>query len=173
MGVKSLIRDATINYKINKYIKNGMRIGQKCEFIRPVFTIGEPYLVEIGNNVLISFGVSLLTHDAGTHAIPKLKEYEKIIKFGKIEIGDNCFIGCRSVIMPNVKIGSNCIVGAGSVVTKSFPDNCVIAGSPAKIITSLDEYSKKCLAQTPDYNVSNFKINKQQEVLKHYNTVTK
>ena len=45
--------------------------------------------------------------------------------------------------MPNVTLGDNVIVGANSTVTKSFPDNVVIAGSPAKLIAKTDEYLKK------------------------------
>ena len=42
--------------------------------------------------------------------------------FGKIKIGNNCFIGMGAIILPNVEIGNNCIVGAGAVVMNSFPD---------------------------------------------------
>jgi acetyltransferase-like isoleucine patch superfamily enzyme len=49
-------------------------------------------------------------------------------------IGKNCFIGGRSIIMPGVQIGDSCIVGAGSVVTKSVPDNCIVAGNPARVL---------------------------------------
>lgn len=56
---------------------------------------------------------------------------------GPVIIGDNVWVGAGSCILPNVTIGNNCIIGANSVVTKSFPDNCVIAGNPAKIIKQL------------------------------------
>lgn len=49
-------------------------------------------------------------------------------------IGDNCFIGGGARILPGLHIGNNCIVGAGAVVTKDVPDNCIVAGNPAKII---------------------------------------
>lgn len=49
-------------------------------------------------------------------------------------IGDNVNIGVHAVVIGNIKIGNDCVIGAGSVVTKSFPDNSVIAGVPAKII---------------------------------------
>lgn len=49
-------------------------------------------------------------------------------------IGDNVNMGVHAVVIGNIKIGNGCIIGAGSVVTKSFPDNSVIAGVPAKII---------------------------------------
>lgn len=46
----------------------------------------------------------------------------------------NIFIGANAVIIGDVHIGNNVKIGAGSVVTKSIPDNCVVAGNPAKII---------------------------------------
>jgi acetyltransferase-like isoleucine patch superfamily enzyme len=49
-------------------------------------------------------------------------------------IGQNCFIGARSIILPGVEIGDNCVVGTGSVVTKNVPANCIVAGNPARII---------------------------------------
>lgn len=63
--------------------------------------------------------------------------------FGRIEIGNNCFIGARCIIMPGVTIGDNCIVGAGSVVTKSIAPNTVVAGNPARPITDIDTYKNK------------------------------
>ena len=55
-----------------------------------------------------------------------------------IYIGENCWIGMNSVILPGVTLGEHTIVGAGSIVTKSFEEgNCVIAGNPAKLIRKL------------------------------------
>lgn len=47
--------------------------------------------------------------------------------------------------MPGVSIGNHVIIAAGSVVTKSFPDNVVIAGNPANVISSIDNYIQKNL----------------------------
>lgn len=49
-------------------------------------------------------------------------------------IGDYCFIGMESVILPGIRIGNHCIIGAGSVVTKDVPNNTIVAGNPAKTI---------------------------------------
>ncbi len=62
---------------------------------------------------------------------------------GTIEIGDNVFIGARSIILYNVKIGNNCIIGAGSIVTKDIPDNSVAVGVPAKVIGKYEDIVKK------------------------------
>ena len=56
------------------------------------------------------------------------------VDLGCIEVGDNCYFGSGSIILGPVKIGNNVIVGAGAVVTKDLPDNCTVAGVPAKII---------------------------------------
>lgn len=59
-----------------------------------------------------------------------------------VRIGDNCWIGMNSMILPGVELKDNTIVGAGSVVTKSFDmGNIVIAGNPAKIIKIIDKKS--------------------------------
>lgn len=58
----------------------------------------------------------------------------------EIIIGNNCWIGMNSVILPGVKLANHIIVGAGSVVTKSFEEeNIMIAGNPAKKIKSIAE----------------------------------
>ena len=63
--------------------------------------------------------------------------------FGKVKIGNNVYIGNNSLIMPGVTIGCNVLVAAGSVVTHSVPDNVVIGGNPARIISTFDDYYKK------------------------------
>ncbi|WP_333658280.1 acyltransferase [Flavobacterium sp.] len=52
-----------------------------------------------------------------------------------IKIGKNCWLGANSVILPGVELGDNVIVAAGAVVTKSFSNNLVIGGVPAKILS--------------------------------------
>jgi acetyltransferase-like isoleucine patch superfamily enzyme len=49
-------------------------------------------------------------------------------------IGQRCFIGGRSIVLPGVTIGNQCIIGAGSVVTKDIPAHSIAAGNPAKVI---------------------------------------
>ncbi len=80
--------------------------------------------VHVGAYSYIAFEARILTHDR-TRGL-YLDTY----------VGDNCFVGGNSLILPGVRIGDNCVVGAGSVVTKSVPANCVVAGNPARILKS-------------------------------------
>ena len=63
--------------------------------------------------------------------------------FGKVVIGDYVYIGSNALIMPGVTIGDHVLVAAGSVVTKSIPPEVVVAGNPAKILCTIDEYYKR------------------------------
>lgn len=107
-------------------------------------------LISLGNNVHLASGVHFVTHDV-THSM--LNRSDKALSFSKgkkysekvgcIDIGDNVFIGSGTYITYNVKIGSNVIIGACSLVNKDVPDNCVVAGVPAKVIKSFDVFLEK------------------------------
>lgn len=102
-------------------------------------------MMRIGDNVYIAAGCSFLTHDGAFSWMTRkmgVRE-ERTDKFGLITIGNNCFIGAGSTILPNVKIGNNCIVGAAAVVTKSVPDNSVVGGNPAKVICTVENYFER------------------------------
>lgn len=118
-------------------------IGEYCWY-EPRRLPSEPQLVSLGNNVNIATDVAILNHDILFHLINN-KYGEKVTKIhrGGVQIGDNVFIGGRSVILGDVKIGSNVIIGAGSVVTKDVPDGVIVAGVPAKVIGSFDDTVEK------------------------------
>lgn len=58
------------------------------------------------------------------------------------EIGDDVLIGANAVILEGVKVGNGSVIAAGSIVTKDVPSGVVVAGSPAKIIKSVDDHTK-------------------------------
>ena len=64
-------------------------------------------------------------------------------RIGCIEIGDNVFVGSGTHILYDTKIGNNVIIGTFSVVTHDIPDNSVVAGVPARVIGTFDDYVKK------------------------------
>jgi acetyltransferase-like isoleucine patch superfamily enzyme len=55
-----------------------------------------------------------------------------------VEIGDNCFLGIGTVVLPNVRIGKHVITGARSVITRDVADYSVVAGAPARIVSRYD-----------------------------------
>ena len=86
-------------------------------------------MIEIKNNVCVSIDVKFVTHDFSVKKVLP----DKANLFGKIEIGNNCFISERSTLLYGVELADNIIVAAGSVVTKSFTEsNIIIGGNPAK-----------------------------------------
>ena len=127
-------------WNVEKAREIGVKVGQNCRFYS-MNVFSEPYLLEIGNDVIISGEVIFTTHDGGIYLlkdeIPNIRGY-----YGRIKIGNNCFIGMGAIILPNVEIGNNCIVGAGSVVAQSFSDNSVIMGNPANVVFKVDMYKK-------------------------------
>ena len=54
-----------------------------------------------------------------------------------VHIGENCWIGAGTIIVPGVTIGDNTVIGAGSVVTKDIPANCVAVGCPCRILRQI------------------------------------
>lgn len=84
--------------------------------------------------------------------------------FGRIEIGDNCFIGAHAIVMPGVSICANTIVAAGSVVTRSVHDeNTIIGGNPAVEISSWDKYMERNIRFA--HNVTGMSYNQKKDYL--------
>ena len=120
--------------------KIGMTIGNGTYIFSDELETAEPYLVSIGDNTMISAGVRFTTHDASaSFYLPDASDL-----FGRITIGNHCFLGMGAIILPGVTLADDCIVAAGSVVTKSFTEaGAVIAGNPARKISTIDELREK------------------------------
>ncbi|MFP8643707.1 acyltransferase [Priestia aryabhattai] len=121
----------------------GVNLGEGCQIYSNVTFGSEPYLIEIGNRVRITNGVIFITHDGGMWVLRNNGLLKDADAFGKIKIGNNVHIGINAVIMPGVKIGDNVVVGVGAVVTKDIPSNSIVAGIPAKVIKTIDDYYDK------------------------------
>lgn len=117
----------------------GVKLG-KNNFIASRFWSTEPYLITIGDYCQITSGVYIHTHGGGN---PVRNIIPKFDCFGKVSIGNYVYLGTGSQVMPGVTIGNNVLVAAGSIVTKSIPDGVVVAGNPARIICSIEEYIEK------------------------------
>jgi acetyltransferase-like isoleucine patch superfamily enzyme len=95
----------------------------------------------IGENVSIAQNVNIMV-DSGPNASPAMQKIFPIEK-GPINIGNNCWLGASTIIMPNVTLGEYCIVAANSFVSKSFPAFSIIGGNPARLIRSFTEDEKE------------------------------
>lgn len=154
-GIKSiidkLIQKAVYRYRSSSesyvgYLRNiGVKVGERVNFFNPQSTIVDiqnPHLLEIGDDVQITANVNILTHDFSWSVLKK-KYGEVIGGVGPVTIGNNVFIGMNTTVLKNTSIGDNVIIGANSLVSGKFPSDCVIAGNPAKVIMTIDEYYEK------------------------------
>jgi len=135
------LRRRFYNRALKKCGKN-LVVGFGTIFSYPIAELGNDLVIEdncvisrcvIGNNVTIASDVSLMSgaHHHGTSRtdIP-IREQPGTPK--TICIGDDVWIGTRSVIMGDV--GTGCVIGAGAVVTKPIPEYSIAVGVPAKVI---------------------------------------
>ena len=121
---------------VEKLRSLGATIGENVDIIDASIDMGTPFMLTIGDNVTIT-NCRILTHDAST------KKALGYTKTGKVTIGNNVFVGADSIILPNTVIGNNVIIGAGAVVAFDIPDNSVVVGNPARIVTTYEEYINK------------------------------
>ena len=147
--------------------ERGVKIGENTDIINSYIDGCHGFLITIGNNVTIT-NATILAHDAST------KKFIGYTKVGRVDIGDNVFIGFGSIILPGTKIGNNVIVGAGTIVAKDVPDNSVVIGNPFRVVCSFDEYIEKNKSQLnikPTYNTLFCdKTNEEKELM--YNELT-
>lgn len=127
-------------WSLEKQAKHAGVVMGNDNFVASHFWYTEPYLITVGSHCQITGEVRLLTHGGGNVMRDKYPDFDS---FGRVTIGDYVYLGNRVMVMPGCTIGNHVIVAAGSVVTKSVPDNVVVAGVPAHIVCSLDEYCNK------------------------------
>ena len=136
--IKELVYRLRGEYTTEKLVSMGMKVGPHFKRLNGV--ILDPahcWLIEMGEHVTLAPRVHILCHDAST------KDFLNYTKIGRVTIGDHVFVGAETVILPGVTIGSNVIIGANSTVTKDIPSGSVAAGSPARVICTLEAYLAK------------------------------
>lgn len=116
-------------------IRQGLIVGKRFVMLEDV--IIDPshcWLITIGDDVTFAPRVHILAHDAST------KRHLNYTRLGKVAIGNRVFVGASALILPGVTIGSDVIIGAGSVVTADVSPGAVVAGNPARVICSLEDF---------------------------------
>lgn len=160
-----------LEYKQKRFLQKlknrGLVMGKNIIIADSIFL--DPshcFLISIGDDCVFAPGVRLIAHDASTY------RYLGYTKIGKIRIGNKCFLGDGVAVLPNVTIGDGAIVGTGSVVIKDVPAGMVVAGNPAKIICSVEEYVDKVKKMSEgkkifgeEYFIGNLTVTKRREML--------
>lgn len=116
--------DSSIEIKDDCWVSNNSALISEGGGIR----IGKGTLV--GNNVEI--------YDSDFHNLAPSMRMSGKPEIGKVDIGENVFIGSHVIILKGVSVGRNSVVGAGSVVTGAIPEDCIAGGNPCKVIRRLE-----------------------------------
>lgn len=142
--------------------REGIKMGNKCICFGKVDFGSEPYLISLGDNVMISDNVHFVNHDGGILILDVNGWLPNSDIFGRITVGNNVFIGRDATILKGVHIGNNVIIGAGAVVSKDCEDNSIYAGIPARKIKTLQEYYENVKDK------ADFTLNYSPEAKKEY-----
>lgn len=153
---KSRIEAAALARRWARLRAQGMHIGQGVNL--PASTTIDSshcFLISIGDWCGFGSDCLILAHEG------QFDEFLDAGRIGRVVIHPHSHIGSRSVILPGVEIGPRTIVGANSVVTRTLPPDSVCAGSPAKVICSLEEYLSRhraALTQRPTFPYREYDI---------------
>ena len=119
-------------------VKRGLKLGRNVFIGHGVYI--DPshcWLIEIGDDSKITLNTIILAHDG----LPRERlGYSRI---ARVHIGREVFIGCGSIILPGVTIGDGAVVAAGSIVSTNVAPGALVAGNPAKAISTVDDYLAK------------------------------
>ena len=144
-NIKKKLAFRTSEGALNWYRSKGVKIGEGTLIHRPstvTIDISRPELIRIGENVLLHKGLTLMAHDYASRVFLNLYS-DFIPSHGHIIIGNNVWFGQNCTVLKGVTIGDNSIIGYGSTVLHDIPANSVAAGTPAKVICTLEQYYEK------------------------------
>lgn len=139
-------------------LKAGIRVGQDSEVLLGdnVSTTSsvdisavEGASVTLGNDVMIAIGVRIRSDDG--HPIFDVNDGKRVNVSRSIEVGNHVWLGIDSLLLGGAKIGDGSVVGARALVTQEFPNNCVVAGVPAKMIRKDIAWERPHLSVVPPY----------------------
>ncbi|MBS0881305.1 acyltransferase [Pantoea sp. JGM49] len=138
-------------------LKGTIRVGEDAQVIigknvtsSPVYISAvEGAKISIGDDCMISTSVIIRSDDS--HPIFDVRTGKRVNPARDVVIGNHVWIGERAVILGGSVVGNGSIVGIGSIVKKKFPNNCIVAGIPAKITRKHIAWERPHLSLTEPY----------------------
>ena len=147
---------------------SGVQIASDCRMVNYPNFGSEPYLISIGPHVLISGQVVFITHDGGTHVFRNRERFHGVIKYGRIVVHENCFIGFRATLLAGVSVGPNSVVAGCALVSRDVPPGVVVGGVPARHLMTVEEYAERSRERCPVYDQKLYRADKRSELLRLY-----
>lgn len=115
-----------------------LRFGDRCSIGRNSFFVSRVG-IEVGDDVTMAPNVYVTDHNH-RYDDPNLPIKQQWMSEAPVSIGPGCWLGTNAVILPGARIGANVVVAAGTVVIPGdYPDHCVIAGVPGKVVRRYED----------------------------------
>jgi maltose O-acetyltransferase len=115
--------------------ESSIEIGDRAEINNDVFIKSEGPGIAIGADALL--GSRIVIYDSDFHELHPARRRGGRPAMGRVELGENVFIGDRVMILKGVTIGAHSVIGAGSVVTGPIPAGVIAVGNPARVVREL------------------------------------
>jgi maltose O-acetyltransferase len=130
---------------LERLVAQGLRLGSGARIDRGVYLdAGHPWLIDIGDEAVLSYGVIVLAHDASTRA------HTGYTRIARVDIGRRVFVGPGAVILPGTRLGDDVIVQPLAVVRGAIPPGTVVEGNPGRVVGDVrDRYEPLVLAGLP------------------------
>ena len=129
---------------VESLIAAGLERGERGVILSPYIDPSRPWLIKIGARVGISAGAKVLTHD------DRLQVQTGFTRIARVDIGDRVFVGNGSIVLPGTRIGADSIIAAGTVVSGEIPPGSMVAGHPARVVTTAKRLQAWQLQVTAD-----------------------
>jgi maltose O-acetyltransferase len=136
-GLASGRADGNGDDPVDALRRAGVTVGRGCNIYGLNYDRDLPGLVSIGDDCILAGDVTILAHDVA----PAI--WFRKSKLARTRVLDRCFIGQRAILLAGVTVGPDAIVGAGAVVSQDVAPRTVVAGNPAKLVCTLDEYLER------------------------------